>query len=452
MNIFHLLHDANTQWVLAGTLLLGMASGVLGSFAYLKKQSLIGDAMAHAALPGICMAFIIYGQKSMIWFFTGAAFTGLLATYFIQAIVKNSRIKEDTSIALVLSVFFGIGIVLLTYINQNGSGNQSGLDDYIFGQAASLVGNDVKIITFVAIILLAVTATFFKEFKLLTFDPQFAEGIGLPTRFLNGMLMFLIVSTVMIGLQAVGVILMAAMLITPALAARYWTERLDRMVIIAGGIGALSGVIGTILSTASKGLPTGPLIIIAATLIFLFSMVFAPKRGLMVKMIKLTKMRKQTARENIILSLFDLMEEVILKQQTNQHSMGFSEEQIRGIRPVSKKMFDRIMKQLLKENMIVYDERLYYLTEQGKKLAYQLTLKNRLMEVYKMYEMKFSHEEVEKYENIFELPEPLLRELYKYLHQLGRMPVQLSTVETSKNQMPRNNINGRRRASSGYEL
>jgi manganese/zinc/iron transport system permease protein len=451
MDIFHLFSDANTQWVLAGTLLLGMASGVLGSFAYLKKQSLIGDAMAHAALPGICMAFLIYGQKSMLWFFTGAAFTGLLATYFIQTIVKNSRIKEDTSIALVLSVFFGIGIVLLTYINQNGSGNQSGLDDYIFGQAASLVGNDVKIITFVAIVLLAVTAMFFKEFKLLTFDPQFAEGIGLPTRFLNGLLMVLIVSTVMIGLQAVGVILMAAMLITPAISARYWTERLDRLVIIAGGIGALSGVIGTILSTSSKGLPTGPLIIVAATLIFLFSMIFAPRRGLIVKLIKLSKMRMQTARENIILSLFDLMEEEILRQ-TTQHSMGFTEEQIREIRPVSIKMFDRITKQLIKENIVVYEGHKYYLTEQGKELAYQLTLKNRLMEVYKMHEMTFSHEEVEKQENIFALPEPILRELYQYLHQLGRMPVRLSKIETNENKMPRNTINGQRRASSGYEL
>jgi manganese/zinc/iron transport system permease protein len=451
MNLFQHLSDANTQWVLAGTLLLGMASGVLGSFAYLKKQSLIGDAMAHAALPGICIAFLLYGQKSLFWFFAGAAFSGLLAAYFIQAIVKNSRIKEDASIALVLSVFFGIGIVLLTYINQNGSGNQSGLNNYIFGQAASLVGNDVKIIAIVAVILLAVTALFFKEFKLLTFDPQFAEGIGLPVRFFNGLLMVLIVSAVMIGLQAVGVILMAAMLITPALSARYWTERMDRMVVIAGGIGALSGVVGTIFSTASEGLPTGPLIILAATLFFLFSMVFAPRRGLLVNIVKQMKMRRQTARENIMLSMFDLMEEEMRKPAA-RHATGFGEEQIRGLRPVSKRLFARVMKQLIKENLVSSDGNRYALTEQGKEQAYQIALKNRLMEVYKMYEMKFSHEEVEKQEDIFALPEPLLQELTRYLQQLGRMPVRLSKTGPGENRRNRNNIIGQRGADSRYEL
>ena len=183
------LQDANTQWVLLGTILLGVASGVLGSFALLRKQSLIGDAMAHAALPGICIAFLLYGTKSIGWFLVGAAISGLLATYFIQAIINHSRIKEDTAIGLVLSVFFGFGIVLLTKIAQSENGNQSGLDDFIFGQAASLVGNDVRVISGIAIVLLVITWLLFKELKLFTFDRQFAKGIGLPTGFLNALLM-----------------------------------------------------------------------------------------------------------------------------------------------------------------------------------------------------------------------------------------------------------------------
>jgi len=263
--------------------------------------------------------------------------------------------------------------------------------------------------------------------------------------------MVLIVSAVMIGLQAVGVILMAAMLITPALSARYWTERMDRMVVIAGGIGALSGVVGTIFSTASEGLPTGPLIILAATLIFLFSMVFAPRRGLLVNIVKQMKMRRQTARENIMLSMFDLMEEKMRKPAA-RHATGFGEEQIRGLRPVSKRLFARVMKQLIKENLVSSDGNRYALTEQGKEQAYQIALKNRLMEVYKMYEMKFSHEEVEKQEDIFALPEPLLQELSRYLQQLGRMPVRLSKTGPGENRRNRNNIIGQRGADSRYEL
>jgi manganese/zinc/iron transport system permease protein len=266
-----MLQDPNVQWVLIGTILLGIASGVLGSFALLRKQSLLGDAMAHAALPGICIAFLLYGAKSMSWFMIGAAISGLIGTYCIQAIIKHSRIKEDTAIGLVLSVFFGFGIVLLTYVQHHGKGNQAGLDSFIFGQAAAIVGTDVQIISVIAFVLIFITFLLFKELKLITFDPQFAQGLGLPVKWLNGLLMTLIVGAVVIGLQAVGVILMAAMLITPAIAARYWTERLDYMVILAGLVGGISGVVGTLLSTLSRGMPTGPLIIMAATILFIWN-------------------------------------------------------------------------------------------------------------------------------------------------------------------------------------
>ena len=142
--------------------------------------------------------------------------------------------------------------MLLTYIQHNGGGNQSGLDDFIFGQAASMVAADVRLISIIALILLVITAIFYKEFKLLTFDPQFAKGIGLPAKFLNGLLLLLIVCAVVIGLQTVGVVLMAAMLITPAISARYWTDKLSYMIIISGFIGGISGVLGTLLSTIPK--------------------------------------------------------------------------------------------------------------------------------------------------------------------------------------------------------
>lgn len=284
--MFSMLTEPNTQWVLIGTALLGLSSGVIGSFVFLKKQSLIGDAMAHAALPGVCLAFLLNGEKSIPFFMLGATIFGLLAIFCIEMIVKHSRIKQDASIGIVLSVFFAFGIVLLTVISQGNYGNKSGLNDYIFGQAASLVGKDVIVLMIVSTIFLTVSFLFFKELKLLTFDPQFAQGLGFSTKLLNSILMILVAGVIVVGIQTVGVVLMAAMLITPSIAARYWTERLDQMVIISGVIGAFSGIVGTLISTAIRGLSTGPVIILCATMIFLFSLLLGKKRGLLILYLK----------------------------------------------------------------------------------------------------------------------------------------------------------------------
>ncbi|KGP71253.1 metal ABC transporter permease [Pontibacillus yanchengensis] len=285
-NMLELLTNANTQWVLLGALILGFASGLIGSFVLLKKQSLIGDAMAHATLPGVCMAYLIFGVKSIPLFLLGAACTGLLATYFIQAIVKHSRIKTDASIGVVLSVFFGLGIVLLTYISKNTTGDKSGLDDFIFGQAAAMVKGDIQVIAVGSLLIILISSLFFKELKISIFDPLFAKGIGLPVGLFNGILMGLVVGIVVVGIQMVGVVLIAALLITPPLAARYWTDQLGHMSFLSGIIGAISGVVGTLISTTGEGLPTGPLIVLCASAIFLISLLLGTRKGLITKVVK----------------------------------------------------------------------------------------------------------------------------------------------------------------------
>lgn len=290
---FEVFRDPNTQWILLGCMLLGLSSGVLGSFAYLRKQSLMGDALAHAALPGICIAFILTGTKSVGGFLVGAAISGLIATFIIGFITRHSRIKQDSALGIVLSVFFGFGIVLLTWIQHSGSGNQSGLDKFLFGQAAALVAEDVRTMAIVSLALIAVCALLFKEFKLLSFDPGFARGIGMPVAFLDQLLMLLIVVAVVVGIQAVGVVLMAALLITPAVTARYWTDRLGVMTALSGLFGALSGFAGTWASTAADSLPTGPLSVLAATAWFTVSLLFAPRRGLLAKGLQHRAARRQ---------------------------------------------------------------------------------------------------------------------------------------------------------------
>ena len=275
--------DPNTRWILSACALLGLSSGVLGCFAYLRKQSLMGDALAHAALPGVCIAFMLTGTKSLLFFLIGAALAGLVATFGIGYITRNSRIKQDTALGLVLSVFFGLGIVLLTQIQRHPGGNQSGLDKFLFGQAASLVRSDVWLMIAMSLFLIGACMLLFKEFKLISFDPGFARGLGFPAAALEQLMMFLIVVAVVVGIQAVGVVLMAALLITPAVTARYWTERLGVMVVLAGLIGAFSGAAGTLISALGNNLPTGPLCVLAATAVFLFSIVFAPGRGLIAK-------------------------------------------------------------------------------------------------------------------------------------------------------------------------
>jgi manganese/zinc/iron transport system permease protein len=421
---FSLLNDANTQWVIMSTFLLGLSSGVLGSFALLRKQSLIGDAMAHAALPGICVMFLLIGSKSIGLFMVGAVISGLLASFCIYYITNNSRIKEETAIGLILSVFFGFGIVLLTYIQHNANANQSGLDDFLFGQAASLVGEDVKVMAIVSTILLVITALLFKEFKLLSFDPEFGKGIGLPAGFLNFLLMVLIVGAVVIGLQAVGIILMAAMLITPAIAARFWVEKLSSMVIVAGLFGGISGIFGTLISTLAFSMPTGPLIVIAATILFIISMLFAPKRGLLMKSYHHLRLKKKLQRQKIILSLYSELETLYKNRFNKQLLEGIAIEKICSRSGFSERLAVSTLQKLQKEKLVSHPEGNWSLTELGLNYAYEGTLDQRLWELYLMYEMKYASTKGEYTSIQFskQMNKQTVTELTELLHSHGLNP------------------------------
>lgn len=274
------------QWIFMGSLLLGLGSGVIGSFTYLRKQSLLGDALAHAALPGICIAFMLSGVKSIGLFMIGAIISGIIATFGIHAITRYSRIKQDAALGIILSVFFGVGVVMLTKIQHSGNGNQSGLDKYLFGQAASMMLSDVYMMGIVSALLVLICTLLFKELKLVSFDPGFARGLGLKVGLLEQLLLLMTVIAVVVGIQAVGVVLVAALLITPAVSARYWTDSLGIMVILSGVFGAVSGVAGTVISGTLSNLPTGPVTVLAATVFFGISVIFAPARGLLFKWIR----------------------------------------------------------------------------------------------------------------------------------------------------------------------
>jgi len=301
-----LFADYTLRTVALGAAILGAVSGVLGTFVVLRQQSLLGDAVSHAALPGIGIAFILTGSKAPLILMIGAGVAGWLATAVVLLITTHSRIKYDSALGLVLSVFFGIGLVLLTFIQKSPNANQAGLDSFLFGQAASLILQDVIIMTAMGGITLAVIVLFWKEFKLLSFDREFAHSLVLPVRGLDFGLSTMAVIAIIIGLQTVGVVLMSAMIIAPAVAARQWTDRLGVMTLVAMVIGALSGAGGTIVSISAPNLPTGPIIVICATAGVGVSLLAAPRRGIIWQRIRQTIQNRKLRSEAVLLDLFDL--------------------------------------------------------------------------------------------------------------------------------------------------
>lgn len=301
--------DYTLRTITLGTAILGASSGALGSFAVLRKQSLLGDAISHAALPGIVLAFMWTGSKDSHVLLLGALICGLIGTFWIHGITKKTHLKTDTALGLVLSLFFGFGMLLLTYIQKNPDASQAGLDKYLFGQAATLVSSDVYIMLGATTVSFFVLLLFWKEFKVMLFDEAYAKTLGFNTRLLDRLITFFIVLIIVLGLQTVGVVLMSALLLAPAAAARQWTNSLSSMVILAGLIGALTGVVGTGISAQQAHLSTGPVIVLVASAFVLFSFLFSPFRGLLSGYLKNLKKKRELNLEKSLQSLYNLHKE-----------------------------------------------------------------------------------------------------------------------------------------------
>jgi manganese/zinc/iron transport system permease protein len=301
-----LLGDYTLRTVALGAAALGAVSGSLGSFAVLRKQSLLGDAISHAALPGIALAFLLTGSKASLVLVLGAAVAGWIATLIVMRIVGTTRVKEDAALGIVLSVFFGLGLVLLTYIQKQPDAGQAGLDRFLFGQAATLLWRDVVLIAGLGALALLVAGLFWKEFKLLAFDPDFGASQGFPMRAVDVLLTSVLVISIVIGLQTVGVVLMSAMVVAPAAAARQWTDRMGVMVIVAGAFGAAAGVSGAVVSSLGQHVPTGPTIVLSLTVLVVVSIFFAPNRGLVWESVRQARNRRQLHTGAVLADLYAL--------------------------------------------------------------------------------------------------------------------------------------------------
>lgn len=394
------LSDPNVRYVVLGMVLLGICSGVVGSFTFLRKRALLGDAIAHSVLPGVCLAFMIGGTKNPLVLLIGATITGWLSLLVIDFISNRSRIKPDAAIGLTLSVFFGVGILLLTSIQGSGNAAQSGLDKFLFGKAASLIGSDVWVFAVLCVVMILVVIFFFKEFKLLSFDPDFAHSIGLPVRMLEIVLATITVLTVAVGIQAVGVVLMSAMLITPAAAARYWTNTLYKMVGLAAFFGAISGIAGAFVSYTESAMPTGPWVIVVLSLIAFFSMLVAPKRGVWAQYVLQKRNQNKIHQENVLKLFYHIAE-----KGDQQYRAARTLEELLSRREFPTAILKRTLASLTnKELLEKVGKETWKLTNEGEERGKRVVRLHRLWEVYLTQYLRIApdhvHDDAEAMEHV----------------------------------------------------
>lgn len=366
----------NIKYVVFGTILLSISSAVVGCFTFIKKKSLVGDVISHAVLPGICISFMASGSKDPFLLIIGAFISGWISILVMDAITQNTKIKEDAATGLSLSVFFGIGILLMTYIQHSGNASQSGLDTFLFGKAAALVGKDLMAFSIIAVIVLLTVFLFYKEFKLISFDPQFARVIGLPIKRLEMVLTSITVLAVVTGIQAVGVVLMAAMLITPAAAARFWTDRLSRMILLASIFGTISGIGGAYISYSAPSMPTGPWMVMILSIIALLSFFFAPGKGIVVRQWRRFSIQRQLLEENLLKTFYRIGE------NSGDYFSKVAADDLQLIRSFSPAQLVKGLRKLRVNGYVQRDNGTWHLTHEGFEKGKRITRLHRLWELY----------------------------------------------------------------------
>lgn len=303
MSLIEFFGNHTYRMVFLGTMTIGLVAGALGSFAYLRRQSLISDVISHAALPGTLLAFLISvvvletDGRNMISLTVGAVIIGTIAVLFANGVTRTSKIRIDTAMAVSLTVFFGAGMLLMRIISNGAFPGKGGIQDYLFGNASVITVSDLVISIAVGSGALILMVVFWKEFVLYTFDPEHATVLGMRARTIDILMFTTIVIATVIGLKAVGLVLMVAFVVTPPAAARQWTQTLPSMVILSGIFGAVGSGIGSYLSIVIGRVPTGPLIVLTLFGILFVSLLAAPRRSIITRAIARSRARSALKRE-----------------------------------------------------------------------------------------------------------------------------------------------------------
>lgn len=382
-----LLEDYNSRVVVLGTTFLGAAAGLVGSFTLLRKRALLGDALSHATLPGIAVAFLaataLGGDgKSLPVLLTGATLSGLAGIAAILAIRNGTRIREDAALGIVLSVFFGLGMALLGIVQQMEAGHAAGLEAFIYGKTASMNAADARLIGLSGLVCLLASGLLFKELSLVCFDEQFGRSLGLPVFLLDCALMALVVTVSIVGLQAVGLILVIALLVIPAAAARFWTERMRLMTVIAAALGAVGSFVGAAASALWPDLPSGATIVLVSAGFFGVSLVFGRQRGLLVRWMRRRTINRSVDRQHLLRDLFEELEERGLTDRVEPAIEPVPLDRLRSRRVWREPRFHRTLGRLSRSGHLLVDSGSVRLTATGFDEARGLVHQHRLWELY----------------------------------------------------------------------
>lgn len=376
----------NTTVVLTGVTLLGLASGVIGVFMLLRRRSLMADATSHATLPGICAAFLLqpllgFSPRFLPGLLLGALVAGLLGMLTIQAIQRVGRIREDAAMGIVLSVFYGFGICLLGIILKMPGGSAGGLKDFIFGKTAAMLASDAVLIGAAALAITLMVAVMYKEFKILCFDEGFAGSQGWPTSGLDALLMGAVVVVTVIGLQAVGLILMIALLVVPPAAARFWTDRMSRLLMLSGAFGAAGAWLGAFLSATFADVPAGAVIVLCQGGFFVVSLLLGRKRGVVLRMFRHQVLRWSVRRQHVLRTLWENFEGQGISPGSSRARVAF-DDLLRARSWGALRL--RLMLAHLKWRGVLYRDPAgaWGLTREGLPMAERMVRNHRLWELF----------------------------------------------------------------------
>jgi ABC-type Mn2+/Zn2+ transport system permease subunit/Mn-dependent DtxR family transcriptional regulator len=414
------LEDTTVRLALGGSVLLGITCGLLGAFLIVRRLALVGDVLSHAVLPGVAAGFLWNVSKDPVAIFVGATIAGLLGTMVVNWITHTTKLKEDTAMALVLAVFFGFGLVLMGIIQQLPDANKSGIDKTFFGQAAALSGSDVKFMGGVAAATIFLLSVFYKELLVTSFDAVFARTIGIRVAWVHYAFMFLLSAAVVVALQAVGVVLVSAMLITPAATAYLLTNRMHKMVVLSAVIGVTAGATGAFLSFLGSNLPTGPCMVIAASSLFGAALLFSPLHGVVPRWARRVGRVRRARRENMLKAIYQIGE-----SEGRQRDVVSTQEVATHRRSASTQVAQEV-DVLAADGLVVFeqDRSKFRLTTEGRRQAETVVRNHRLWELYLTERANFRadhvHEDAEEIEHV--LGEETVRLLERRLGYPERDP------------------------------
>lgn len=417
---FFTFQDPSLRYALVGSVLLGICCGLMGSFLVVRKLALMSDALSHAVLPGVALGFLWNMSKDPLAIFIGATIAGLLGAGLVQAIRNTTKHKEDAALGFVLASFFAVGACLVTMIQNLPGGNKSGLDKFMFGQAAALGQGDVLLLAVVTGATLLVLGVFYKEFLLTSFDAAFARSAGIPAQLFHYVLMLLLAFAIVSSLQAVGVVLVAAMLVIPAAAAYLLTDRFGWMLVLSAGFGVATGVVGSFFSFVGRSLPTGPLMVLAATAVFIAALAFGPRHGVLAKWWRHRSRSARIGRENMLKAMYHVLEQEDFRGETVA-VRELAEARREPIEDVSREI-----RRMQGHGLLTFtsDQKAAVFTPDGWKRACEIVRNHRLWELYLTHAANYAvdhvHEDAEKIEHI--LGEDTVRQLERRLNYAHRDP------------------------------